>query len=144
MKIIEYTDEYKYDMFLCYLLAKEALGKPHLRDDLLDIQSNYFDLGDKFWLAISEDNRVIGMIGEHRISESEVFLKRLFIKPDYKRKGIGKAMLATVEEYAQLQGIHQIHTRFPDHYVEAAKFYPMQGFVETSRSEGQRHFVKEL
>ncbi|MFZ2576786.1 MAG: GNAT family N-acetyltransferase, partial [Lactococcus hircilactis] len=62
-EIIRYTDEYRDDMFLCYLLAKEALGKPHLREDLLDIKRNYFELGDEFWLAISEDNRVVGMVG---------------------------------------------------------------------------------
>ena len=66
IKIIRYNNDYRDDMFLCYLLAKEALGKPHLRDDLLDIKGNYFELGDEFWLAISDDNRVVGMVGEQR------------------------------------------------------------------------------
>lgn len=144
IKIIRYNDDYRDDMFLCYLLAKEALGKPHLRDDLLDIKSNYFELGDEFWLAISDENRVVGMVGEHRISDKEFFLKRLFIKPDYKRCGIASQLLEKVEDYARIQGISEIHTRFPEHYVEAGKFYPAKGFIKIGLDENQNHLVKKI
>lgn len=101
IKIIRYNNDYRDDMFLCYLLAKEALGKPRLRDDLLDIKGNYFELGDEFWLAISDNNRVVGMVGEYRISDKGIFLKRLFIKPDNKRCGIASQLLERVEKYAR-------------------------------------------
>lgn len=143
-KIIKYDDDYKYDMFLCYLLAKEALGKPTLREDLFNIQTNYFDCGDEFWLAISGENRVVGMVGEHKIAADEIFLKRLFIKPECKRQGVASQLLETVYDYARENGISKIHTRFPDHYAEAAKFYPAQGFVKIGRSDGQNHLVKTL
>jgi len=98
-KIIKYESKYKDDMLFCYLSAKDALGViPHLRDDLLDVQKCYFDKNDMFWIAISDDNRVVGMIGTDTVSETDIWLKRLFIKPEMKRSGIASALLAIVLE----------------------------------------------
>ena len=142
-KIIKYNHKYKEDMLSCYLLAKDALGgNLQIREDLLDIQKHYFDKNDMFWIAIGDDNRTIGMVGTNTVYETDMWLKRLFIKPAMKRKGIGTALLAVAEKYAQTKGITKIHTRFNDNCVEALYFYPSQGFVETKRSDGLRHFVK--
>lgn len=46
IEIIPFQEKYRDNMFLCYLLAKEALRKkesPRIREDLFDIQKNYFD-----------------------------------------------------------------------------------------------------
>jgi len=131
------------------LLAKEALGNlpPKFNEDLLDIQSNYFDKGDMFWVALDEANRVIGMIGTNTVSETDMWLKRLFIKPTWKRQGLGSALFAVAEEYAKSKGIANIHTRFAKFYSEAAAFYPAKGFVEAEKIEGKdylRHMVKEI
>lgn len=73
------------------LEAKNALGAvPGLNEDLLDVQANYFDKGDMFWLAIDENDRVIGSVGYSSVEGSdEVWLHRLFVKYNLKRKGIG-------------------------------------------------------
>ena len=86
--IIPFRREYRDDTIFCLLSAKDALGRaPRLNDDLLDIQGRYFDKGDMFWIAINADNRVAGMIGTNTVSETDMWLKRLFIKPEMKRKG---------------------------------------------------------
>ena len=55
MKIIEYSDQYRDDMIFMVLEAKNALGRiPHLNEDLLDIQGNYLNKGDPFYLALSK------------------------------------------------------------------------------------------
>lgn len=84
------------------------------------------------------------MVGEHRISDKGIFLKRLFIKPDYKRCGIASQLLETVEKYARAHEISEIHTRFPEHYVEAGKFYPAKGFIKIGLDENQNHLVKKI
>jgi GNAT superfamily N-acetyltransferase len=128
-KIITFEPQYRDDMLFCFLSAKDALGRvPALRDDLLDIQKNYFDNGDMFYLAIDYNQRVIGMIGTHTISTTELWLKRFFIKPMLKRTGIGSKLLAVVETYAQAKGITTIHTRFNDDYAEALRFYSSKSY----------------
>ena len=144
-KIIKYSQEYRDDMFYCYLLAKDALGDTiHLRDDLFDIQKHYFDKGDMFWIAIDDNNRVVGMVGTNTISKTDLWLKRLFIKPEMKRKGIACALLTVAIEYAKSKGIVLLHTRFNDNYIEASHFYLSQGFIESERSNGLRHFIKKI
>jgi hypothetical protein len=145
-RIIKYTPEYLGDTLFCFLSAKDALGDiPRLRGDMLDIQKHYLDKDDMFWIAVDEDNRVIGMIGTDTVSETDMWLKRLFIKPEAKRKGIASALLKTAEEYAKSKGIRTIHTRFADNYTEAAHFYPAKGFIKTERdAERNNYFIKTI
>lgn len=60
MKIIKYEEIYRDDMIFMVLQAKDALGrKPTINPDLLDIQVNYLDCDDMFWLAIDEKCKTI-------------------------------------------------------------------------------------
>ena len=99
--IIPYDEKYRDDMIFMVLEAKDALGRiPLLNEDLLDIQKNYLDTGDMFWLAIDESDRVIGCVGYNAIpNTSEVRLHRLYIKAVRKRQGIGSRLLQTVEQH---------------------------------------------
>ncbi len=63
-RIVPYRDCYRDDLIFMVLQAKDALGRlPRLNEDLLDIQKNYLEPGDAFWLAIDDHDRVIGSIG---------------------------------------------------------------------------------
>ena len=71
MRIIAYDEKYRDDMIFMVLQAKDALGRvPHLNEDLLTVQKTYLDAGDGFWLAIDEDDRVIGCVGYGSIPET--------------------------------------------------------------------------
>jgi len=151
ISIVPYERKYHDDMLFCFLAAKDAIGsyapnqqwsKPALRDDLLDIENSYIGRGDIFYLAIDERDRVIGMIGTQTTSSTELWLKRLFIKPELKSKGVGSKLLLTVEEYAAGKGITEIHTRFAYWYREAAAFYPAKGFLEVERNDHIIHMMK--
>jgi len=151
--IVPYEHMYRDDMLFCFFAAKDAIGryapdpqwsKPTLKDDLLDVEKNYIENGDVLYLAVDECERVKGMIGTQTTSPTELWLKRLFIKPELKGKGIGSKLLSAVEEYATEKGIIKIHTRFAYWYREAAAFYTAKGFAETERSDYIIHMVKRL
>lgn len=99
MEIKLYEDRYRDDMIFMVLQAKDALGRiPSINEDLLDIKKNYFDRGDMFWIAADDNDRVIGCGGYSRIEgTNEAFIHRLYIKASEKRKGIGSALLETIE-----------------------------------------------
>jgi len=144
-RIIPFKAEYRDDAIFCFLLAKDALGiGAVISNDLLDIQKNYFDRGDMFWVALDENNRVIGMIGTYTVSQNEAWLKRLFIKPGFKRNGLGSALLAVAEEFVRSKNVRHLHTRFSNDFMEAPQFYAAKGFVEVDKSNGLRHFVKTM
>jgi GNAT superfamily N-acetyltransferase len=144
LEIIPFEPKYQDDMLFCLLSAKDNLGKiPRIKEDLFDIQNNYFDNGDMFWVAIN-NSRVIGMVGTKTVSTTDIWLKRLYIKPSMKRKGVGSVLLAKVEKFALSRGANKVHTRFSEEYKEASCFYPSKGFIEVERIDGVRHLVKDL
>ena len=86
-----------------------------------------------FWLAIDENDRVIGSIGYSRIiGTTEAFIHRLFVKAAKKRKGIGTALLLMVEKHMRNEGIliSKVHLGSPkEEWFESYSFYPKHGYV---------------
>lgn len=135
MKIIPFEENYRDDLIFMILQAKDALGrKPGLNEDLLDIKSHYFDKGGRFWIAIDENDRVIGSVGYMRVNgTNEAFLHRLFVKAAEKHKGIGTALLKVAEECMKNNKIlvSKVHLGTPkEDWFESYSFYPKHGYVE--------------
>lgn len=132
-KVIPYAEIYRDDMIFMVLQAKDALGRvPRLNEDLLDVPGYYLDPGDAFWLAIDENNRVVGCIGYNSISGStEAKLHRLYVKASLKRQGLGSLLLATAEDYLRSQGKTAaiVHLGGKE-YFESRRFYPKHGYIE--------------
>ncbi len=141
--IIPYKGKYRDDMIFMVLEAKDALGRiPRLNEDLLDVQKNYLDTGDMFWLAIDDLDRVIGCIGYCTIpGTNEVKLHRLYVKAKRKRQGIGTCLLQTAEQYLRDQGktAAHVHLGGPE-YFESHSFYPKHGY----KAYGDSMMKKEL
>lgn len=131
--IIPYDKKYRDDMIFMVLEAKDALGRiPRLNEDLLDIQKNYLDKGDMFYLAIDENDRVVGCIGYNSIpGTSGVKLHRLYVKAARKHQGIGTQLLHTVELHLQERGKNAVYVHLGGkEYFESHSFYPKHGYRE--------------
>lgn len=124
-------------MIFMVLEAKNALGRvPRLNEDLLDIQKNYLDTGDMFWLAIDENDRGIGCIGYNSIpGTTDVKLHRLYVKVTRKCQAIGTRLLHTVEQHLQEQGKTAVHVHLGGkEYFESHSFYPKHRYKEYAPS----------
>lgn len=145
MKIIPYDEAYRDDMVFMVLLAKDALGrKPTINPDLLDVKGSYLDRGDGFWLAIDENDRVVGCVG-YSLTDgtTEAFLHRLYVKPGLKRTGIGSRLLETAENAMRERGVtvSKVHLGWPrEMWFESWSFYPKHGYAEYE----PRHMEKRL
>lgn len=129
--IIPFEKKYRDDMIFMVLQAKDALGRvPGLNEDLLDIQKNYIDPGDMFWLAVDENDRVVGCVGYNAIpGTTEVKLHRFYVKAARKRQGIGTRLLHTVESHLRQQGKTAVHVHLGGkEFVESRRFYPKHGY----------------
>ena len=145
MTIVPYDEKYRDDMIFMILQAKDALGRvPRLNEDLLDIRANYLERGDEFWLALDEDGRVIGSVGYSRVpGTEEAVVHRLYVKAALKHRGIGTALLQTVEEGMRRKGItlSRLHLGEPrEQWFESYAFYPKHGYREIA----PRCMIKEL
>ena len=145
MVIKPYEEQYRDDLIFMVLQAKDALGRiPSINPDLLDIQANYFDRGDMFWVALDENDRVVGCVGYSKTEDlTEAFLHRLYVKAAEKHKGIGTALLQTAENALRNQGISValVHLGAPKkQWLESYAFYPKHGY----REYAPRYMRKEL
>lgn len=135
MIIKPYDDRYRDDLIFMVLQAKDALGrKPTINEDLLDINTSYIDIGNMFWIAVDERDRVIGCIGYSKIfNTTEAFIHRLYVKASEKHKGIGTRLLKTAETEMRSKGItvSKAHLGFPkEQWFESYSFYPKHGYFE--------------
>ena len=134
MKIISFKSKYRDDLIFMILEAKNALGRvPGLNPDLLDIKSNYFDKGDMFWIALDDNDRVIGSVGYNtNKNPKEVTLHRLFVKCNLKRQGIGSVLLQKAEEYIKDKNKETIFINLVvgEEWFESKLFYKKHGYVE--------------
>lgn len=134
MRIIRFEPKYRDDLIFMVLEAKNALGRvPGLNEDLLDIQKSYFDKGDMFWIALDDNDRVIGSVGYSSVENSDdAVLHRLFVKYNLKHQGIGTALLETAEEHLKAIGKKAVivHLGNKEQFYESWQFYPKHGYVE--------------
>lgn len=134
MKIVKFEPLYRDDLIFMILEAKNALGRvPGINEDLLDIKKNYFDVGGMFWIALDENDRVIGSVGYSPvIGSDEAWLHRLFVKFNRKREGIGSRLLKAAEEYARADGkrVLLVHLGERSDWYESYSFYPKHGYFE--------------
>lgn len=135
MRVIEFDPRYRDDMIFMVLQAKDALGcVPHLNEDLLDVPGHYRrDQGGAFFLALDENERVMGCVGV-LVSDRSARLHRLYVKASNKRQGIGTALLLRAEAFARKQGAAEtvVHMGDPRFYWESIPFYIKHGYSETS------------
>lgn len=135
MKIISFENKYRDDLIFMILEAKNALGRvPRLNEDLLDIHKNYFDKGGMFWIAIDDNDRVVGSVGLSPIENStECYIHRLFVKYNLKHKGIGSKLLNMAEDYAKSLGKTSVLVNLgkpKEQWFESWQFYPKNGYRE--------------
>lgn len=145
MTVKPFEARYRDDLIFMVLEAKDALGRsPRLNEDLLDIQANYFDRGDEFFIVLDERDRVIGCAGYSRIEGTdEAFIHRLYVKAALKRQGIGTLLLKAVEGAMKAQGItvSRVHLGEPrGQWFESYAFYPKHGYTEYA----PRYMMKRL
>jgi GNAT superfamily N-acetyltransferase len=68
-----------------------------LRDEIDRIEEYYSEREGGFWVAV-EGGRIIGMFGLEPSSASAMELRRMYVDPDARRRGIARAMLRYAED----------------------------------------------
>lgn len=91
--------------------------------DLYDVEAHYLSHGNPFWVAEDESGRIFGtgalelyeklpgqpgsiveVDGRRRAAGSDCSMERLYVHPDARRMGIGRALACTIVEEARRRG----------------------------------------
>lgn len=113
-----------------------------VKTDLADIHGTYIAPGGNFWVVTPADNSsiVVGMVALEPKPEKEGELRRMSVKSDYRRYGIGRLLISTLEEWAAAEGYHKVWLTTGEIMRKACAFYKSTGYAEVDRLHIQDDF----
>jgi N-acetylglutamate synthase-like GNAT family acetyltransferase len=88
---------------------------------------------EKYWVALSNE-RAIGTIGLTMISSEKIVLKRMFVSPEFRGKGVAKLLLNTLLNWADGTKMKAIYLGTMGQFKTAQQFYENNGFVKIEKS----------
>jgi GNAT superfamily N-acetyltransferase len=83
-----------------------------------------------FLVAFDDDGIAIGCIGLRVIDDGVGEIKRMYVRPAGRGKGVGGALLLASEERAAEMGLREIKLDTRSELVEARGLYTSRGYVE--------------
>lgn len=102
-------------------------------DDLESIDEVYLQEGT--FLVAQVNDRLVGMVGLLRLSSESAEIKRMRVRPECQRQGIGKALLRELEESASQMGIRHLHLNTLVVQERAQLLYESSGYRSIRRGE---------
>ncbi|MEM6820438.1 MAG: GNAT family N-acetyltransferase [Verrucomicrobiota bacterium] len=116
--------------------------------DLKDIEGHYINRGGAFDVYLNAQEEIVGTVGLYRIDDRICELRKMYLYPEQRGKGIGKQLL----EHALLKAKHlefsQVTLETASKLKEAIHLYKRYGFeaFEPEHLAGRcdQAFVKDL
>lgn len=105
-----------------------------VRDDAAEFAREYFGEGSGIWLA-RDDGKAVGCIALRplpafaRAGE----IKRMYVKPESRGRGIAERLLKALEAYAADFGYAQLYLDSKDDLTTAIRFYERHGYEACAR-----------
>ena len=122
--------ELAYDIVCEYY---EAVGVV-VREQKQAFEREYFTDGTGFWLA-SIHQSIAGCIALRALPQLEksAEIKRLYVRPEYRKQGIAEALLKALEEYATEYSYSTLYLDTNDDLSAALRFYLRHGYQPCER-----------
>jgi putative acetyltransferase len=115
---------------------------PEFDRDLDDPARTYAAL----WVAV-DDGVVVGSVAMRDLGDGAVELKRMYLRPDQRGRGLGKRLLALALDWAQAQNMQVIRLDTSERMVAAQRLYEAHGFQRVPGNaprQGQCRLLYEL
>ncbi|MBV9880769.1 MAG: GNAT family N-acetyltransferase [Gemmatirosa sp.] len=97
--------------------------------DLNDIEAEYDARGGRFELIEDADGTMLGVLAWRPGGAGVVELKKLYLAPAARGRGLGRRALARVVDAARADGAHAIVLETAEVLAEANRLYAQSGFV---------------
>jgi putative acetyltransferase len=110
--------------------------------DLDDPTATYAAL----WVAV-EDDEVVGSVALRELGEGAVELKRMYLRPDQRGRGLGRNLLTLALDWARTNDVDVIRLDTSERMVAAQRLYEAYGFVRVpgeAPRQGQCRLLYEL
>ena len=106
---------------------------------------DYYDpaVGNGLWV-VRIDGELVGMYGLERVSIDDVELRRMYVAPEHRRKGLARTMLRHAEAKAAELGYVRMVLSTAEVQEAAIELYRAEGFRFVRREEAQARSNKTV
>src|SRR5207247_2757880 len=127
-----------------------TFNPPAFDANLTDILGSYLERGGRFWVLV-DDGRVVGTVAVVPAGRGACEVKRLYLLPAYRGRGLGRALMEQPLGWATAAGYRQIVAWSDARLTTAHGVYERMGFgrfgertVEDADRSREYGFTKEL
>jgi GNAT superfamily N-acetyltransferase len=104
-------------------------GDPEGTDsDLDDVEGNYARAGGLFDVAVDDAGRIVGTVGLFPLREGVCELRKMYLLPEVRGKGLGRRLLDHALARARALGFRRVELETAGVLVEAIRLYERAGF----------------
>jgi GNAT superfamily N-acetyltransferase len=107
-------------------------GVEHVRADAARLPGPYIAPRGGLWLAVAGETAV-GCVALRPMPEGVGEVKRMFVDPAWRGRGVGRALMETVVEAARLRGYRRLRLGTLQEMTVAQAMYRSLGFAEIER-----------
>ncbi|MFA5021959.1 MAG: GNAT family N-acetyltransferase [Patescibacteria group bacterium] len=134
VKVIPFENKYaiKTRKLIINILENEFNFLKIKRPDLWQIAKTYQTAKGNFWLALDTSD-VVGTIALQDCGDGRGYLRRMYVRKEYRSKGLGSKLLSVVLNFAKNNHYKKIYLATTDAMTQANKFYCKNGFKKIKR-----------
>jgi putative acetyltransferase len=122
--------ELVYSVLAEYGLAPDPGGTDA---DLADLEGNYWKSGGVFHVVLSPEGSIVGCGGLFRLSSVAAELRKMYLLPAARGRGIGAGLLRRLLADARRLGYQRVVLETASVLTEAIELYRRAGFSPVSR-----------
>lgn len=129
IKIEQYSEEYREKVIEFFLeVCVGEFGFEEWKEDIENMDNHtYKDDGGNFWIAINDENDIIGTIGLRNKGNAVGELKSMYVNKQYRKQGIAQELLNTLINFANKYEKLVLDTY--KKFERAIRFYEKNGFT---------------
>jgi GNAT superfamily N-acetyltransferase len=122
-----------------FITVNRLLSPPHLREafeayieralveEIDRIPAYYSERDGGFWVAVKRD-KVVGTFGLERASDDAMELRRMYVDPLARRRGIGRQMLQSAEDECRRRNVSRLALSTAEMQQAALALYRNAGY----------------
>lgn len=137
--IKEFDERYNEDVnnFIISVFVEEY-GFEECRKELEEQNnSEYIENGGNLWIALDEEKNVVGTIALVKHDKHAAELKKLYVRQDYRGKGLSKELYNKVLEETKKEEYSRIFLGTYDKLETAINFYQKRGFTKIDKMDDE-------